>query len=370
MLPPRVIALMHPWPCPRRRAVVLVVAVVVLTVATACSSETNSPSSARQLRPAATVVGTEVPIADVTADLRAEAVAGKKGKVKTDPSSPLASPKGKRPGTYTPAATAAALTNRILYQLYGQQLRSLKTKIAAQDKERARQSLCADASTGQVPSGTSCPPLAVYPSAYRSFQLSLRERELAFGKILYGRVFDAVRRTEPTLLREVCVDLVQVASQAVSNQVQKAMKAGASITEASKSAATAGQASAVQPACLYLAVAPPALTKAKRGTVVPIKGQSALGIAKVTSFKTATKADFATQPPASVASVQKLIKGEVDRSIRKAKITVNTKYGHWNPAQLVVVAPKAKTATTSTTGSGHSTTTSTTSSSTTSTAAP
>lgn len=324
---------------------------LVLLFAAGCSSDskgasaTTKPAPSRQ--PAAVVNGTKVPVTIVTADLAAEVVAGKKGKAQTDPSSPLASPKA-RSGGYTPEAKAAALTNRILDQLYTQQLRSNNVKVAAVDKQRARQSLCSDATTGQPPTGTSCPPLAAYPAAYRAFQLSLRERELAFAKLLYGRVFDKVQTSQPAVLREVCLNIVQVATEAVSTEVQQKMKAGQSMADASKAEATAGKASTVQPGCLFAAVAPANLANAKVGAVEPVKGESVLGVAQVTSFKTATKAEFATQPPSSVAAVQTLLKAEVDRSIRKVRVTVGRGYGRWDPAQLVVVAPKAKTTTTTT----------------------
>ncbi|MDQ6696018.1 MAG: hypothetical protein M3Z46_00995 [Actinomycetota bacterium] len=329
-------------------------AVVVLAAATTgCSSDAKSAksakSSSRAALVAATVAGTKVPVANITADLAAEVTAGKKGKAKTDPSSPLASPKDAKSGNYTPAASAAALTNRIIFTLYGQQLAAHHATVEAIDKQRARQSLCADATTGQAPAGSSCPPLAAYPAAYRTFQLSLRERELAFGKVLYGRVFDVVKRTQPTLLREVCLNLVQVASQTEGADIVKKMKSGATMTAASKSAAAAGKASSVQPGCLFAAAAPASLANAKKGAVVPVQGQSVLGVAEVTSFKTATRAEFATQPPSSAATVQKLLKAEVDRSIRKSKVTVDRTYGHWDPTKLVVVAPASKTKTTTTT---------------------
>jgi hypothetical protein len=326
----------------------------LLTAATSCSSD--SKPSAAPTRPAATVAGAKVTVAEVMADLKAEVAAGPKGKAQTDPSSPLASPKAGTSGTYTPAATAAALTNRILFVLYGQQLRSHRVRIATADKERARRSLCVDTATGQVPSGTSCPPLAAYSAAYRAFQLSLRERELSFGEFLYGRVFEVIRRTEPTLLRQVCLNLVQVTSQSVSDQIQKAIKGGASLAEASKGAAAARKASAIQPGCLFVAVVPSALAKAKKGAFVPIKAQSVLGVAEVTSFRTATKADFAKQPPSSAAAVQKLIRGEVDRSIRRVKVIVDRKYGHWDPTQLTVVAPESSSKDGPTTTSGPSNT--------------
>jgi hypothetical protein len=330
----------------------LVIGTAALTILlTAGCGSSSSTKKAAPAAPAATVSGTKVPAAAVLADLKAEAAAGKKGKAKTEPSSPLASPKAAN-GTYTPAATAAALTNRILYELYGQELVAHHAKVAADDKDRARQSLCSDATTGQPPTGTACPPLAAYSAAYRTFQLSLRERELAFGKVLYGRVFDTVKRTQPKLLREICLNLVQVADASTSKQVVSSMKGGASMADATKKAAAAGKASTVQPGCLFVAVAPASLAKATKGAVVPVTSGSVIGVAEVTSFKTATKNEFATQPPGADASVQKLIKGEVDRSIRRSKIIVAKKYGRWDPAQLIVVAPKAK----STTTSGPSTT--------------
>ena len=359
---------MHLWPIPRRSSVVFVAIAVLVTVATACSSDSKSSTPSQPARPAAVVGGTKVAVADLMADLKAEATAAKKNKTQPNPSSPLATPEvAKKPGTYTPEATAAALTNRILYQLYDQQLRSHKTKVAATDKERAHQSLCQDPTTGAVPAGTSCPPLGAYPAAYRNFQIALQERALAFGRVLYGRIFGTVQRTKPAALKEVCLDLVQVDSQAVSDQIVKAMNGGASLADASKSDAAAGKASPVQPGCLYIAGAPADLAKAKVGGVVPIKSQSAFGVAKVTSFKSATKDQFAIQPPQNDTTVQKLIKSEVDSSISRTKVTVLAKYGRWSPSQRVVVAPKSKTTTTTTAPASTTTTkpSSTTSSSTT-----
>ena len=332
----------------------------MFSVVAGCSSDAAGPkASSRSARSAATVAGAKVPLTALMADLKAEADAGKKGKAKTEPSSPLASPKGDKPGTYKPEATAAALTNRILFELYSQELRAHKQKIVAADKARARQTLCADTSTGQVPQGTSCPPLAAYPAAYRAFQLTLRQHEVAFGKLIYGRVFDVVRRTEPKLLSQVCLNLVQVANQSVSSQIQKATKGGTSLADASKKAAASGTASQPQPGCLFTVSAPPNLTKAKKGDVVPVEGQSILGVAEVTSFKTATKAEFVAQPPAAATTVQKLVEGEVDRSIRRAKVSVTSGYGRWDPKKLVVMAPKSTARSTTTTkrsGSTSSTT--------------
>jgi len=327
------------------------------TGAVGCSSDSKSAErSSSAAVAAATVAGTKVPVAQIVTDLRAEVTAGKKGKAQTDPSSPLASPKAKAPGTYTPAASAAALTNRILYELYGQQLRSHGAKVVAIDKDRARQSLCADATSRQAPTGTSCPPLAAYPAAYRTFQLSLRERGLAFGKILYGRVFDTVKRTEPKLLREACLNVVQVADKTVSADVLKKAKSGATLADASKAATAAGKASALQSRCLFTVDVPPSIAKAKQRAVLPFAAQSAIGVVEVTSFKTATKAEFATDPPQSATSVQKLLKAEVDRSIRKVKVSVNRKYGRWDQSQLVVVAPPSKATTTTTTAVAPTTT--------------
>jgi len=357
VLRPRVVTLRSPT-APRCRLLLIGLAGSFLaTGVVGCSSDSKraerSPSAAVA---AATVAGTKVPVAQITTDLKAEVTAGKKGKAQTDPSSPLASPKAKTSGTYTPAASAAALTNRILYELYGQQLRSHGANVVTIDKDRARQSLCADAKSGQAPTGTSCPPLAAYPAAYRTFQLSLRERESAFGTVLYGRVFDTVKRTEPKLLREVCLNLVQVADKTVSADVLKKSKSGATLADASKAATAAGKASTVQSRCLFATEVPPAIAKAKQGAVVPFTAQSAVGVVEVTSFKTGTKSDFATQRPGNVPSVQKLLKAEVDRSIRKVKVTVDRKYGHWDQAQLVVVAPSSKAKATTTTA-GEPTTT-------------
>lgn len=331
----------------RGAALAAAVVTVILLVATACSSDAKTVAKdTASSRPAvsaaaATVGGTQVPASAVTTDLEAEVSAGSKGKRQTDPGNPLASPKAKD-GTYTPAARAAALTSRILYELYGQQLRSFGTKVGAADKTSAHTSLCADANTGQVPAGTSCPPLAAYPSAYQTFQLSLRERELALGTFLYGRIFDTVRRTDPTVLRQVCVNLVQVAGDAVATQIVKDVKAGKSMTQASAAAVKAGKASKVQPACLFVAMAPTELSKAKLKDVVPLKTQSTFGVAQVTSFRTATREQFASNPPTRVASVQKNIKAEVDRSIRKVKVSVKPTYGTWDPTQLMVKAPSTK----------------------------
>lgn len=330
----------------------------VLAAGTGCSSGSKSAAHAKAPAPVAATVGAKkVPATDVTTDLAAELKAGKQGKAKTDPSSPLAAPKAGAKGGYTPAAKAAALTNRILYVLYSEQLRSHGVKVVAVDQQRARQSLCADATTGQVPAGTSCPPLAAYPAVYRTFQLSLRERELAFGKYLYGRVYDVVKRSQPKLLREVCLNLVQVADQSVSNQVVKKMKSGSTMAEATKSAAAANKASTVQPGCLFVAAAPANVANAKKGAVVPVKAQTALGVAQVTSFKVGTQADFASQPPSSDASVQKLLKAQVDVSIRTSKVTVDRTYGRWDPTRLVVVAPKAKAKSTTTTTAAAASTT-------------
>ena len=174
LVPPRVVPLRYSRISWRGRTLVIGTAALILLLTAGCGSSSSDRSGGAR---AAGRHGhrRQSLAAAVLADLKAEAAAGKKGKAKTEPSSPLASPKAAN-GTYTPAATAAALTNRILYELYGQELVAHHAKVAADDKDRARQSLCSDATTGQPPTGTACPPLAAYSATYRNFQLALRER--------------------------------------------------------------------------------------------------------------------------------------------------------------------------------------------------
>ena len=351
LVPPRVVPLRYSRISWRGRTLVIGTAALILLLTAGCGSS-SSDKAAAPAPPAATVTGAKVSAAAVLADLKAEAAAGKKGKAKTEPSSPLASPKAAN-GTYTPAATAAALTNRILYELYGQELVAHHAKVAADDKDRARQSLCSDATTGQPPTGTACPPLAVYSATYRNFQLGLRERELAFGKVLYGQVFDTVKRTQPKLLREICLNLVQVADASTSKQVVSSMKGGASMADASKKAAAAGKASTVQPGCLLR----------RCGASEPGQGDEGRGRAGHERVRHGCRGgdivqdghqgrvrDAATRgstPPSKSSSRAR----SIDRS-GSSKIIVAKKYGRWDPAQLIVVAPKSK----STTTSGPSTT--------------
>ena len=120
----------------------------------------------------------------VRADLAAEAKAAKAGRSAASESA-LSDPVGKD-GAYTDAAQAAALTNRILDQIYAQTLERKALTVTAADKATAREMLCADSSTGQAPAGTSCPPLDGYPAAYRTFTTRLLQRQVAFGRSVYA----------------------------------------------------------------------------------------------------------------------------------------------------------------------------------------
>ncbi len=104
--------------------------------------------------------------------------------------SPLLDPDPRKAGVYTAAAEAEALSNRILYDLYGQKLVALHISVTAADRASVHSASCTNAKTGKVPPAASCPPLVHYPAAYRAYLLDTQARVVALGNVIYGTVYD------------------------------------------------------------------------------------------------------------------------------------------------------------------------------------
>ncbi|MCU1455817.1 MAG: hypothetical protein JWN46_3963 [Acidimicrobiales bacterium] len=342
-----------------RRSVVVVVSMVVLAALVACSSGHGAASPP----PAATIGSTVITTDQLNADLAAEAAAAKKAKTAPDPRNPLTSPAGKQPGTYTPAATAAALTNRVVAEVYAQELALHHVQVTDADRTQARRTLCAD-TAGNVPKAPACPPLDVYPAAYRTFTLTLEERQLASTRSLYGRAYTALKAKAPERLQVVCADVVPVSDAATSLQVIAAVKAGKTVDEASATPRKAGKAQAVQSGCVFSVLAPPGLVAAKIGDVVAVTTAGGRYVAKPLKHKTATPLEFATQPPTDDPTVRAAVEAEITDLLRTVKVSVPTRYGRWDAKTFSVVAPGVAAPTTtsapSATTTGPTTTTTTT----------
>ena len=135
--------------------------------------------------------------------------------------------------------------------------------------------LCADSSTGQAPAGPSCPPIDGYPAAYRTFTTRLLQRQVAFGRSVYEQAYGEVKKSHPTLLREVCVNLVQTADAPTAEQVRAAVAKGKDLGDAIAEPVKAGRASESREGCLFLDDAPEALQKAAVDDVVAVSDAAA-----------------------------------------------------------------------------------------------
>jgi len=272
----------------------------------------------------------------VRADLTAEAKAAKAGRSAASGKA-LADPVGKD-GSYTDAARAAALTNRILDQIYAQTLERDELEVSAADKATAREILCADPSTGQAPTGTSCPPLDGYPAAYRTFTTRLLQRQAAFGRFVYEQAYAEVKKSHPSLLREVCVNLVQTADAATAEQVRAAVAGGKDLGEVIEKPVKAGKASESREGCLFVDDAPEALQKAAVDDVVAVSDDELHYVAQVLEHKDATRTEFTTQPPSS-STVRTIVDRRVAKAVEALGVAVEPGWGTWTPSAFAVIPP-------------------------------
>ena len=272
----------------------------------------------------------------VLADLAAEADAAEAGRSAASDSA-LADPVGDD-GEYLPAAKAAALTNRILDQVYAQTLEREAIGITAADEATARETLCADASTGRAPSDGSCPPLEGYPEAYRTFTTRLVQRQVAFGRNLYEQAFADVKERHPELLDEVCVNLVQTADTATAEQIRDAVADGSSLGDAIAAPVKDGKASESREGCLFVDDAPEGLQKAADGDVVAVSDGELSYVAQVLRHKTASKDEFTTQPPSS-ETVRTIVDRRVAAAVKTSGVEVEKTWGTWEEDSFGVVPP-------------------------------
>ncbi|MCU1354086.1 MAG: hypothetical protein JWM05_3295 [Acidimicrobiales bacterium] len=332
-----------------RRCIVVLGLAVALVAASSCSSGKDRRATRGANGPVAATVGTsQITAAEIEADLAAESKAAKQAKTKADPNNPLTAPQGKRPGTYTPAATAAVVTNRVVSAIYAEELVQHKLRVGTADRAQARFRICAD-SKGKVPKAPACPPLDVYPRAYRDFTLTLEERQVASSRSLYGRAYDELRRSSPKSLQVVCAAIMPVTDQATADAVVAGVRAGQTMEAAAAPALKAKKAQPAQSGCLFAAIAPPELVAAKTGQVVAVSTQAGRFVARPVSRKQATQLEFTTTPPTDDPAVRAAIQAQIDALLRKVKVTVQSRYGHWDPVAFAVRPPGASGATTTTT---------------------
>ena len=313
------------------------------------ASDADSTTPAKPSAAVPAVVGDAAIRRDaVRADLAAEAKAAKAGRSAASENA-LADPVDKD-GAYTDAARAAALTNRILDQIYAQTLEREDLTVSAADKATAREMLCADSSTGQAPAGTSCPPLDGYPDAYRTFTTRLLQRQVAFGRSVYEQAYAEVKKSHPSLLEEVCVNLVQTADAATAEQVRAAVAKGKDLGQAIAAPVKAGKASESREGCLFVDDAPEALQKAAVDEVVAVSDAELHYVAQVLRHKDATRTEFTTQPPSST-TVRKIVDRRVADAVEALGVAIEPGWGTWRPSAFAVTPPG---------GSASSTTSSTT----------
>lgn len=283
--------------------------------------------------------------ADVHADLAAEAAAAKAGRSAASKSA-LADPVGAN-GAFTPAAKASALTNRILDQIYAQTLRREGITVSAADKATAHESLCADPSTGTAPP-SSCPPLEGYPAAYQGYTTRLLQRQVAFGRHIYEQTYADVKRSHRSILREVCVNLVQTADAAMAESIRAAVAKGTALGKAIAAPVKAGKASEAREGCLFLDDAPARLRKAADGAVVALTEGNTHYVAAVLEHKNATRTDFTTQPPSS-ATVRTMVDKRVAKAATALGVSVEPSWGTWTTSTFAVTPPGQSTTGTTTT---------------------
>jgi len=319
-----------------RRVLVVLLAVAALGATSACDGVTPNAATV-----GSHAVTRKVLFEDLDAEAKAAAKAGA-NQVGAD-GNPLSSPVGDVADSYTTAASATALTNRVHDLLFGEILKELHTSVTAADTTAAKNALCADATTGQPAADGSCAALDSYPAAYRSFLLAKQARSAAFQTALLKRSYPEVKAKAPSALRQVCFNAAGVADDATAKQIVAAVTGGATLTAAADAAnkgAASAKAGTPQPVCLYLTDAPDSILKASTGQATQVtNGQGNLFVVQVTGRQAATAAEFAASPPRNDTAMSKIVEALFEKLARHIPISVDPRFGTWDLKNLSVVAP-------------------------------
>ena len=165
-----------------------------------------------------------------------------------------------------------------------------------------------------------------------------------------------MKKSHPSLLREVCVNLVQTADAPTAEQVRAAVAKGKDLGDAIAQPVKAGRASDSREGCLFLDDAPEALQKAAVDDVVAVSDGQLHYVAQVLRHKDATRTEFTTQPPSS-STVRTIVDRRVADAVKALGVAVEPGWGTWTPGSFAVTPPGGSaSSTTSTTPLAPSTT--------------
>lgn len=315
---------------------------------------------------AATVNGHKISAADVRADLQAEITGAKKGG--GNPTGLIGAGKD----TFTTDAAGSKLTTRILSELLREELVSLNITVTAADRTEGPKEACPT-------SNPNC--LDVYPKDYKVFYREFAARYVAFNAAYLkahpvpGPVaptdaqleaqarqqFDQALAQDPSIVQDqVCYVAALFADLATAEATKAKIAAGTPFVDA-VNAATSAQLG--KESCVGSAKAPGQLNGIAVGQLVgPIQDQSGPVLVEVVKRGNATYADYhdaliqalkqqeqQSQSSAQSNAAKQGSQAQLESLVRKAHVTVDPRYGTWDPTKLVITPPKLPQGVTTTT---------------------
>lgn len=316
--------------------------------------------------PAATVNGHAISAASVRTDLAAEMAAAKKS---AQPGQPAQTPqvRGQGDGTFKTSIAAGKVSSRVLDELLREELKRRSIVPTDADRTEAAKQLC----------GGTAGCLDSYPSSYKSFITGFGARYIAFSRTVRSSApapqaksqaeleadaqaqYDQVLAQQSQQLEQVCYVAALVPDAATGETLKAQVTAGGNF------ATVAGAISGVQvnatPQCVSQSQEPQPLANVGVGGLVgPIADQSGQVVVQVTKRGQAAFSDIKAQlvqtlqqqdqsQQQSGQAQQEDVKRALVRLAAKAHVTVDPKFGTWDPQKLDVVVPKLPKGVTTTT---------------------
>jgi len=339
------------FPLSRRRAGLALGGLLLVAAAiTACDAG---------VAPAATVNGHAISAASVRDDLSAEVAAAKKA---AQPGQPAQTPqvRGQGDGTFKTSVAVGKVSSRILDELLREELRRRRIEPTGADRTEAAKQLC----------GGTAGCLDSYPSSYKNFITGFGARYIAFSRTVRSSApapqaksqtqleadaqaqYDQALAQQPDQLNQVCYVVALVPDAATGETLKATVTAGADF--ATVAAAIPGVQVNATPRCVPQSSEPQPLANVAPGALIgPLADQSGQVVVQVTKRGQATFADIKDQLVQSLrqqdrSQVQQQAgqaqQQDVQRALvkvaAKADVTVDPKFGTWDPKRLDVVAPK------------------------------
>jgi hypothetical protein len=309
-----------------RRLAAVLLALVTLGVFAGCDA--GAP-------PAAKVGQVEISPDTLANDLRAEAARADAIHSENNPARSVED-------TWSASATAELIGRRIRYELLGAALKDEDLTVTADDRSSAEQSLCSGGGTTTQQAG--CPGLRGYPKAYRTFQIELAARGTAYQKFLAAddglarKRFTSLKASDPDKLEVQCYIGATITDPSTVQPIQLRVAGGQSFRDAVSSVSGAEVQGGEQ--CLPSSLLPKEVTSADEGTVLgPYSNQQGgQFVVQIQARRTGTYDEVADLLKQELTNQQQ--QDAVEKLLSGVKVSVDPRYGRWDPDNGTVVPPK------------------------------